>query len=146
MRDLPRNGSKRLQETSSSLVRWRLSGVYIRRQQHHHDRCVPLGCDAKRAHCLPCQPASSQGGPSSVVMLPAAETRRDVQLPHRWCFLRPWRWTEVLVQTCGLPVMRRAGSRWEGACRRRVWEDVNGVQRGFCCSHFLLRRAIEIAV
>jgi hypothetical protein len=42
---------------------------------------VPLGGDAKRARCLPCQPVSRQGGPGSVVMLPAAE--RDVLLPHR---------------------------------------------------------------
>jgi hypothetical protein len=48
----------------------------VRRTVH-----VSLGGDAKRALGLPCQPASCQGVPGSVGMLPAAE--RDVRLPHR---------------------------------------------------------------
>ena len=42
---------------------------------------VPLGGDTERALGLPCQPASCQGGPGSVGMLPAAE--RDMRQPHR---------------------------------------------------------------
>ena len=42
---------------------------------------VPLGSDTERALGLPCQPASCQGGPGSVELLPAAE--RDVRQPHR---------------------------------------------------------------
>ena len=42
---------------------------------------VPLGSDTERALGLPCQPASCQGGPGSVGLLPAAES--DVRQPHR---------------------------------------------------------------
>ena len=40
----------------------------------------PLGGDTEGALGLPCQPASCQGGPGSVELLPAAE--RDVRQPH----------------------------------------------------------------
>jgi len=48
----------------------------VRRTVH-----VPLGGDTERALGLPCQPASCQGGPGSVGMLPVAE--RDMRQPHR---------------------------------------------------------------
>jgi hypothetical protein len=88
-----------------------------------------------------------------VVMLQAAETRRDVRLPYRGgadgvSSVRG-DGRRCLSQPVDYRSWEGGGSRWEGACKRRVWGDVNGVQRGciiFCISHFLLRRAIEIAV
>ena len=92
----------------------------VRRTVH-----VPLGGDTGRALGLPCQPASCQGGPGSVGMLPAAE--RDMRQPHRGGADGV---SSVLGDGRRCPSQPVDYRTWGGACRGRVGGDVNGVQRG----------------
>ena len=103
----------------------------VRRTVH-----VPLGSDTERALGLPCQPASCQGGPGSVGMLPAAE--RDMRQPHRGGADGV---SSVLGDGRRCPSQPVDYRTWGGACRGRVGGDVNGVQRG-CSCYDLLRLSL----